>query len=222
MELYNFTSQCLGHDALVGVVTSETLSSTLNLRQTIAERGLLPGSSRQTRGRCLDAFLNVKSEDEDHLSAFIFSTSKKLLQERNDDDGRQNCMRNGEDTCFHNYEKRNFFSLFLRRCIPHHNFCSLFAMTRFEKRSDAEPNNDGWQLWNVFFEHEFSPFLFSLSPINTPDKGLKRFAVRFSEKPAQHVAAASKNEAENEFRRVSVIEAFASLEFFISNVSLTK
>lgn len=73
-----------------------------------------------------------------------------------------------------------------------------------------------------FFEHEFSPFLFSLSPINTPDKGLKRFAVRFSEKPAQHVAAASKNEAENEFRRVSVIEAFASLEFFISNVSLTK
>lgn len=60
MELYNFTSQCLGHDALVGVVTSETSRSTLNLRQTIAERGLLPDSSRQTRGRCLDGFFKCE------------------------------------------------------------------------------------------------------------------------------------------------------------------
>lgn len=164
-----------------------------------------------------------KCDDEDHLSAFIFSAPKKTAARERRRRCRQNCMRNGEDTCFHNYEKRNFFSLFLRRCIPHHNFCSLFAVTRCVKRSDAEPNNDGWQLWNVFFfDHEFSPFLFSLSPINTPDKGSKRFAVRFSEKPAQHVASASKNDAENEFRRVSVIEAFANLEFLISIVSLTE
>lgn len=51
-------------------------------------------------------------------------------------------------------KKRNFFSLFLRRCIPHHNFCSLLAMTRCEKKT-----NNGWHLWNVF-EH-FKLFIFS-------------------------------------------------------------